>query len=490
MTTAVTEKRAGVERLPFKVKDLGLAEWGRKEIRLAEQEMPGLMALRAEYRGKRPLAGARIMGSLHMTVQTAVLIETLVELGADVRWVSCNIFSTQDHAAAAVAVGPDGTADRPRGIAVFAWKGETLEEYWWCTDQALMWPDGKGPNLLLDDGGDATLLVHRGADFEAAGRVPDFDAANDPEEWGVILNLLREEQRKHPGRWTRVAADIRGVSEETTTGVHRLYEMMQAGTLRFPAINVNDAVTKSKFDNLYGCRHSIIDGLNRATDVMLAGKAVVVCGYGDVGKGCAQALKGQGARVIITEIDPICALQAALEGYQVTTLEDVVGTADIFITATGNKGIVTVDHMRRMKDKAIVGNIGHFDNEIDMAGLKKGGVRRVNIKPQYDEFVFPDGHSVLILAEGRLLNLGCATGHPSFVMSASFSNQVMAQIELHANAAKYERKVYTLPKHLDEKVARLHLDKLGVKLTHLTPEQAAYIGVPVEGPYKPDHYRY
>jgi adenosylhomocysteinase len=490
MTTAVTEKRAGVERLPFKVKDLGLAEWGRKEIRLAEQEMPGLMALRAEYRGKRPLAGARIMGSLHMTVQTAVLIETLVELGADVRWVSCNIFSTQDHAAAAVAVGPDGTADRPRGIAVFAWKGETLEEYWWCTDQALMWPDGKGPNLLLDDGGDATLLVHRGADFEAAGRVPDFDAANDPEEWGVILNLLREEQRKHPGRWTRVAADIRGVSEETTTGVHRLYEMMQAGTLRFPAINVNDAVTKSKFDNLYGCRHSIIDGLNRATDVMLAGKAVVVCGYGDVGKGCAQALKGQGARVIITEIDPICALQAALEGYQVTTLEDVVGTADIFITATGNKGIITVDHMRRMKDKAIVGNIGHFDNEIDMAGLKKGGVRRVNIKPQYDEFVFPDGHSVLILAEGRLLNLGCATGHPSFVMSASFSNQVMAQIELHANAAKYERKVYTLPKHLDERVARLHLDKLGVRLTHLTPEQAAYIGVPVEGPYKPDHYRY
>ncbi|MGE5231819.1 MAG: adenosylhomocysteinase [Deltaproteobacteria bacterium] len=490
MTTAVTEKRAGVERLPFKVKDLGLAEWGRKEIRLAEQEMPGLMALRAEYRGKRPLAGARIMGSLHMTVQTAVLIETLVELGADVRWVSCNIFSTQDHAAAAVAVGPNGTADRPAGIAVFAWKGETLEEYWWCTDQALMWPDGGGPTLLLDDGGDATLLVHRGADFEAAGRVPDFDAANDPEEWGVILTLLRDEQRKHPGRWTRVAADIRGVSEETTTGVHRLYEMMQAGTLRFPAINVNDAVTKSKFDNLYGCRHSIVDGLNRATDVMLAGKAVVVCGYGDVGKGCTQALKGQGARVIVTEIDPICALQAALEGYQVSTLEDVVGTADIFITATGNKGIITVDHMRRMKDKAIVGNIGHFDNEIDMAGLKRAGVKRVNIKPQYDEFVFPDGHSVLILAEGRLLNLGCATGHPSFVMSASFSNQVMAQIELHANAAKYERKVYTLPKHLDEKVARLHLDKLGVRLTRLTPDQAAYIGVSVEGPYKPDHYRY
>ena len=492
MTTAAvsTDKRAGAERLPFKVKDLALAEWGRKEVRLAEQEMPGLMALRAEYRGKRPLAGARIMGSLHMTVQTAVLIETLVELGADVRWVSCNIFSTQDHAAAAVAVGPGGTVDRPKGIAVFAWKGETLEEYWWCTDQALMWPDGAGPNLLLDDGGDATLLVHRGADFEAAGRVPDFDATADPEEWGVILNLLREEQRKHPGRWTRVAADIRGVSEETTTGVHRLYDMMQAGTLRFPAINVNDAVTKSKFDNLYGCRHSIVDGLNRATDVMLAGKAVVVCGYGDVGKGCAQALKGQGARVIITEIDPICALQAALEGYQVTTLEDVVETADIFITATGNKSIVTVEHMRRMKDKAIVGNIGHFDNEIDMAGLKKAGVKRVNIKPQYDEFVFPDGHSVLILAEGRLLNLGCATGHPSFVMSASFSNQVMAQIELHASAHKYERKVYTLPKHLDEKVARLHLDKLGVKLTRLSPEQAAYIGVPPDGPYKPDHYRY
>ena len=491
MTSAVsTEKRAGQERLPFKVKDLGLAEWGRKEIRLAEHEMPGLMALRAEHRGKRPLAGARIMGSLHMTVQTAVLIETLVDLGADVRWVSCNIFSTQDHAAAAVAVGPDGTPDHPKGIAVFAWKGETLEEYWWCTDQALMWPDGAGPNLLLDDGGDATLLVHRGADYEAEGRVPDFDADNDPEEWGVILGLLRQEQKLHPGRWTKVAAHIRGVSEETTTGVHRLYEMMQAGTLRFPAINVNDAVTKSKFDNLYGCRHSIVDGLNRATDVMLAGKAVVVCGYGDVGKGCAQALKGQGARVIITEIDPICALQAALEGYQVTTLEDVVETADVFITATGNKGIVTVEHMRRMKDKAIVGNIGHFDNEIDMAGLKKGGVKRVNIKPQYDEFVFPDGHSVLILAEGRLLNLGCATGHPSFVMSASFSNQVMAQIELHTNAHKYERKVYTLPKHLDEKVARLHLDKLGVKLTRLSPEQAAYIGVPADGPYKPEHYRY
>ncbi len=489
--TASREAPTGTARPPFKVRDLGLAEWGRKEIRLAEQEMPGLMALRAEYRGKRPLAGARIMGSLHMTVQTAVLIETLVELGASVRWASCNIFSTQDHAAAAVVVGPTGTPEEPRGVPVFAWKGETLEEYWWCTEQALMWPDGSGPTLLVDDGGDATLLVHRGAEFEEAGRVPDFDPESEPEEWGVILRLLREQQRVNPGRWTRVAAGIRGVSEETTTGVHRLYQMMEAGTLRFPAINVNDSVTKSKFDNLYGCRHSIVDGLNRATDVMLAGKVVVVCGYGDVGKGCAQALRGQGARVVITEIDPICALQAALEGYQVTTLEDVVETADIFITATGNRGIITVDHLRRMKDKAIVGNIGHFDNEIDMAGLKREpGVKRVNIKPQYDEFVFPDGHSVLILAEGRLLNLGCATGHPSFVMSASFTNQVLAQLELHQHADRYERKVYTLPKILDERVARLHLDKLGVKLTRLTPEQAAYIGVPVDGPYKPEHYRY
>lgn len=489
--TASRETPTGTARPPFKVRDLGLADWGRKEIRLAEQEMPGLMALRAEYRGKRPLAGARIMGSLHMTVQTAVLIETLVELGADVRWASCNIFSTQDHAAAAAVVGPTGTPEAPRGVPVFAWKGETLEEYWWCTEQALMWPDGSGPTLLVDDGGDATLLVHRGAEFEEAGRVPDFDPDSEPEEWGVILRLLREQQRVNPGRWTQVAAGIRGVSEETTTGVHRLYQMMEAGTLRFPAINVNDSVTKSKFDNLYGCRHSIVDGLNRATDVMLAGKVVVVCGYGDVGKGCAQALRGQGARVVITEIDPICALQAALEGYQVTTLEDVVETADIFITATGNRGIITVDHLRRMKDKAIVGNIGHFDNEIDMAGLKREpGVKRVNIKPQYDEFVFPDGHSVLILAEGRLLNLGCATGHPSFVMSASFTNQVLAQLELHQHADRYERKVYTLPKILDERVARLHLDKLGVKLTRLTPEQAAYIGVPVGGPYKPEHYRY
>jgi adenosylhomocysteinase len=430
------------------------------------------------------------MGSLHMTVQTAVLIESIVELVADVRWVSCNIFSTQDHAAAAVAVGRDGTIENPKGIPVFAWKGETLDEYWWCTEQALMWPDGSGPNLLLDDGGDATLLVHKGAEFEEAGSVPAFDAEHEPEEWGIILDLLRAEQRTHPGRWTKVVAAIRGVSEETTTGVHRLYEMMNAGTLRFPAINVNDSVTKSKFDNLYGCRHSLTDGILRASDVMLAGKVAVVFGYGDVGKGCAQSLRGQGARVIITEIDPICALQAAMEGYQVATLDDVVRTADIFITATGNKNILSVDDMAKMKDKAIVGNIGHFDNEVDMAGLKKRNIERINIKPQYDEFRFPDGHSVLILAEGRLLNLGCATGHPSFVMSASFTNPVIAQLELHQNNANYEKKVYILPKHLDEEVARLHLDHLGVKLTTLTPEQAQYIGVPVQGPYKPEHYRY
>jgi adenosylhomocysteinase len=424
-------------------------------------------------------------------VQTAVLIETLVDLGADVRWVSCNIFSTQDHAAAAVAVGPDGTMENPRGIAVFAWKGETLDEYWWCTEQALMWPDGSGPNLLLDDGGDATLLVHRGAQYEKAGSIPAFNADSDPEEWGVILKLLRDQASANPGRWTTVAAGIRGVSEETTTGVHRLYEMMRDGTLLFPAINVNDSVTKSKFDNIYGCRHSVIDGLNRATDVMLSGKVAVVCGFGEVGKGCAQALRGQGARVVVTEIDPICALQAAMEGFQVSTVEEVVSTADIFITATGNKDVITTAHMSRMKDKAIVGNIGHFDNEIDMAGLKKTpGIRTVNIKPQYDEWIFPDGHSVLILAEGRLLNLGCATGHPSFVMSASFSNQVLAQIELHQQANKYEKKVYTLPKHLDEKVARLHLDKLGARLTTLTADQAAYIGVADDGPYKPEHYRY
>ena len=494
MATAVKSNAAGsttTERPAFQVKDLGLAEWGRKEILLAEHEMPGLMALRAEYKGKRPLTGAKIMGSLHMTVQTAVLIETLVELGADVRWVSCNIFSTQDHAAAAVAVGPTGTVEQPAGIPVFAWKGESLEEYWWCTEQALYWPDGSGPNLLLDDGGDATLLLHRGAEFEKAGAVPGFDADNEPEEWGVILDLLRAEQKKHPGRWTKVLAAVRGVSEETTTGVHRLYEMQKAGTLAFPAINVNDAVTKSKFDNLYGCRHSIVDGLNRATDVMLAGKIVVICGYGDVGKGCAQALKGQGARVIVTEIDPICALQAALEGYQVTTLDEMIEQADIVITATGNKNIMTVELMARMKDKAIIGNIGHFDNEIDMAGLKRAeGARRVEVKPQYDQWHLASGRSILILAEGRLLNLGCATGHPSFVMSASFTNQVMAQIELHLNAEKYEKKVYTLPKHLDEKVARLHLAKLGVKLTQLNKEQAEYIGVPLDGPYKPDHYRY
>ncbi len=479
-----------LDRPAFKVKDLSLAEWGRKEIRLAEHEMPGLMAIRDEYKGKLPLAGARIMGSLHMTVQTAVLIETLTDLGADVRWVSCNIFSTQDHAAAAVAVGRTGSVDEPRGVPVFAWKGETLEEYWWCTEQALMWPDGAGPNMLLDDGGDATLLIHKGVEFEKAGAVPSFDPKTDSEEWGVILSLLQDELSTHPGRWTKVAADIRGVTEETTTGVHRLYEMMKVGTLLFPAINVNDSVTKSKFDNLYGCRHSLTDGILRASDVMLAGKVAVICGYGDVGKGCAQALKGQGARVVITEIDPICALQAAMEGYQVTTLADVISTADIFITATGNMRIITVDDMKQMKDKAIVGNIGHFDNEIDMAGLKREGVTRINIKPQFDEFVFPDGHSVLVLAEGRLLNLGCATGHPSFVMSASFSNQVIAQIELFGHTERYEKKVYVLPKHLDEKVARLHLSKLGAKLTTLSHEQASYIGVPVDGPYKPDHYRY
>jgi adenosylhomocysteinase len=497
-TPAIKKDRQTVDRftvapgrLPFKVADLSLADFGRKEIRLAEFEMPGLMALREEYRASQPLAGAKIMGSLHMTVQTAVLIETLIELGADVRWVSCNIFSTQDHAAAAVVVGKNGTVENPKGVPVYAWKGETLEEYWWCTDQALVWPDGTGPNLLLDDGGDATLLVHKGVEFEKAGRVPDFDENRDPEEYGVILDLLRAEHAKNPNRWRTMAKDLRGVSEETTTGVHRLYQMMEAGTLLFCAINVNDSVTKSKFDNLYGCRHSLTDGILRASDVMLAGKVAVVCGYGDVGKGCAQSLRGQGARVVITEIDPICALQAAMEGYQVTTLEDVVETADIFITATGNKAIITAGQMSRMKDKAIVGNIGHFDDEIDMAGLKKTrGIKRINIKPQYDEWVFPDGHSVMILAEGRLLNLGCATGHPSFVMSASFSNQVMAQIELHQNAKNYECQVYTLPKRLDEKVARLHLPKLGVKLTELTPDQAEYLGVPGDGPYKADMYRY
>jgi len=481
-------------RMPYKVADLKLAEWGRKEIRLAEQEMPGLMALRRRHTGQRPLTGARVMGSLHMTIQTAVLIETLADLGADVRWVSCNIFSTQDHAASAVVVGrPEthGTAEEPRGIPVFAWKGETLDDYWWCTKEALVWPDGSGPTLIVDDGGDATLFVHKAHEFEKAGSVPPFDAANDPEEWGVILRVIREELKARPGLWSKVAKGIRGVSEETTTGVHRLYEMMKDGSLLFPAINVNDSVTKSKFDNIYGCRHSLPDGLARATDVMLGGKLAVVFGYGEVGKGCAQALRGQGCRVVVTEIDPICALQAAMEGYQVVRVDDVIDQADVFITATGNFNILTVEHMARMKDKAIVGNIGHFDNEIDMAGLKKvPGIKKVNIKPQYDEWQFPDGHSVLVLAEGRLLNLGCATGHPSFVMSASFTNQVLAQLELHANAEKIGKYVVMLPKHLDEEVARLHLDKLGVRLTTLTPEQAKYIGVNVDGPYKPDHYRY
>ncbi|MFN8061694.1 MAG: adenosylhomocysteinase [Vicinamibacterales bacterium] len=481
-------------RAPFKVKDLAEAEFGRKEIRLAEHEMPGLMTLRTRYQGRKPLAGARIMGSLHMTVQTAVLIETLADLGADVRWVSCNIFSTQDHAAAAVVVGrPEtgGTAANPRGIPVFAWKGETLDEYWWCTAEALVWPDGGGPTLLVDDGGDATLWLHKTHEFEKAGRVPVFDPEKDPEEWGVILGLLGKELSQHPGKWSKIALGVRGVSEETTTGVHRLYQMQEKGTLLFAAINVNDSVTKSKFDNVYGCRHSLPDGLARATDVMLGGKVAVVAGYGEVGKGCAQALRGQGCRVIVTEIDPICALQAAMEGFEVSTIEEYVSRADIFVTATGNKDVITVEHMAKMKDKAIVGNIGHFDNEIDMAGLKRmKGVERINIKPQYDEFRFADGHSVMVLAEGRLLNLGCATGHPSFVMSSSFTNQVMAQLELHTNASKYQKEVYVLPKHLDEEVARLHLDHLGVKLTTLTPEQASYIGVEPTGPYKPSHYRY
>jgi adenosylhomocysteinase len=481
-------------REPYKVRNLNEATLGRNEIRLAEHEMPGLMAVREKYGKEKPLKGARVMGSLHMTIQTAVLIETLAELGADVRWVSCNIFSTQDHAAAAVVVGrPEtgGTVDNPRGIPVFAWKGETLEEYWWCTSEALMWPDGSGPTLIVDDGGDATLLVHKGVEFEGAKRVPEFNPSDDPEEWGVILDLLRQELTRDPQRWTRVAKDIKGVSEETTTGVHRLYQMQEAGSLLFPAINVNDSVTKSKFDNIYGCRHSVIDGLNRATDVMIAGKLAVVCGFGEVGKGCAQALRGQGARVVVTEIDPICALQAAMEGFEIRALESVVERADIFVTSTGNKDIITADHMSRMKHNAIVSNIGHFDNEIDMAGLKKfPGVKKINIKPQYDEWVFADGHSVLVLAEGRLMNLGCATGHPSFVMSASFTNQVLAQLALWQNKGEYEKQVYVLPKKLDEEVARLHLAHLGVELTVMTDDQSRYLGVPVEGPYKSDHYRY
>ncbi len=481
-----------MSNLDFKVKDLSLAERGRNEIRLAESEMPGLMALRERHGKEQPLKGAKVMGSLHMTVQTAVLIETLSALGADVRWCSCNIFSTQDEAAAAIAVGPDGTPDEPKGIPVFAWKGETLEEYWWCTDNALTWPDGSGPDIIVDDGGDATLLIHKGYEYEKnGGAIPKFDADNEPEEWGVILDTLRTIKERAPGRWANFVKPIRGVSEETTTGVMRLYEMQEDGSLLFPAINVNDAVTKSKFDNIYGCRHSLIDGLNRASDVMMAGKVAVVCGYGDVGKGCVQSLVGQGCRVIVSEIDPICALQAAMEGYEVKPLDDVIDYADIIITATGNKDVVTVDHLAKMKDKAIVGNIGHFDNEIQMAALAKvNGIKRNQIKPQYDEWVFPDGHSVLILAEGRLLNLGCATGHPSFVMSASFTNQVLAQLELWKNADKYEKQVYNLPRHLDEEVARLHLAKLGAKLTKLTEEQAKYLGIPLSGPYKRDTYRY
>src|SRR4249920_3223634 len=474
MATVIEKKQHAFEaakaagRLPYKVADLGQAEFGRKEMNLAEQEMPGLMSIRKEFAASKPLAGTRIMGSLHMTIQTAVLIETLAELGADVRWVSCNIFSTQDHAAAAVVVGK-GTPQNPTGIPVYAWKGETLDEYWWCTNEALEWPDGSGPTSIVDDGGDATLLLHKGVEFEKAGKVPAFKPESEPEEWGVILKLISDTLAKDKNRWTKLSKDMIGVSEETTTGVHRLYQMQEKGQLMFPAINVNDSVTKSKFDNIYGCRHSLTDGICRASDVMMGGKVAVVFGFGEVGKGSAQALRGQGCRVIVTEIDPICALQAAMEGYEVNTLENVVSTADIFITTTGNFNIITADHMAKMKDKAIVGN---------------------QIKPQYDEWKFPDGHSVMVLAEGRLLNLGCATGHPSFVMSASFSNQVLAQLELNANAEKYGKSVTMLPKALDEEVARLHLDHLGVKLTTLTKEQADYIGVPVDGPYKPSHYRY
>jgi adenosylhomocysteinase len=483
--------------LDFAVADLALHEFGRKEIRLAEHEMPGLMALRREYADTRPLSGARVAGSLHMTVQTAVLIETLVALGAQVRWVSCNIFSTQDHAAAAVVVGPHGTPEAPAGVPVFAWKGETLPEYWWATEKLFEFRDEAGevvgPNMILDDGGDATLLVHKGVEFEKAGAVPTVadDDLTVPEEYRVILDTLRRSLAADPGRWSRVATGIRGVTEETTTGVHRLYQLAEQGQLLFPAINVNDSVTKSKFDNKYGIRHSLIDGLNRGTDVLIGGKVAVVCGFGDVGKGAAEALSGQGARVVVTEADPICALQALLEGFEVARLDDVVDRADFVITATGNKDVVTVEHMARMKHQAIVGNVGHFDNEIDMAGLARHpGVRRINIKPQVDEWVFADGHSVLVMSEGRLMNLGNATGHPSFVMSNSFSNQVIAQVELFTKSELYPLGVHRLPKLLDEKVARIHVDALGGELTTLTKDQAEYIGVAVEGPFKPEHYRY
>ncbi|MEN9793127.1 MAG: hypothetical protein RL330_1205 [Actinomycetota bacterium] len=473
----------------YRVADLNLAPFGRKEIHLAEHEMPGLRWLRKEFGPSKPLAGARISGSLHMTIQTAVLIETLVELGAEVRWASCNIFSTQDHAAAAVVVGPDGTVDDPRGVPVFAWKGETLEEYWWCTEQMMTWPDGGHANMILDDGGDATLLLHKGVEYEKLGEVPDPTEAPNP-ELAIVLGLLQRSLRTEPRKWTEMAAVVRGVTEETTTGVKRLYKMHERGELLFPAINVNDSVTKSKFDNLYGCRHSLIDAINRATDVMIAGKLAVVCGYGDVGKGCAQSLRGQGARVIVTEIDPINALQAAMEGYQVDTIESVLGEADIFVTATGNESVVSVDHMAGMKHNAIVCNIGHFDNEIDMAGLARSGASRDELKPGTDLWTFPDGHAVIVLAEGRLVNLGCATGHPSFVMSCSFSNQVIAQIELFNNTENYPTGVYVLPKHLDEKVARAHLEALGVRLTRLTDGQAEYMDIDPAGPFKPDHYRY
>jgi adenosylhomocysteinase len=488
------QKRNGID---FAVADLGLAEFGRKEIRLAEHEMPGLMELRREYAEARPLHGARVAGSLHMTVQTAVLIETLVSLGADVRWVSCNIFSTQDHAAAAIVLGPHGTVEEPQGVPVFAWKGETLEEYWWCTEQLFKFTDEAGnvigPNMILDDGGDATLLVHKGVEFEKTGVVPTVEDEDltVSDEYRIILDTLRRSLAEDAKHWTTVASDIRGVTEETTTGVHRLYQLAEQGLLLFPAINVNDSVTKSKFDNKYGIRHSLVDGINRATDVLIGGKVAVVCGFGDVGKGSAEALAGQGARVIVTEVDPICALQALLEGYQVARLEDVVGQADLIITTTGNKDIVSAELMSRTKHQAIIGNVGHFDNEIDIAGLGRfPGIRKLNIKPQVDEWVFPDGHSIIVLSEGRLLNLGNATGHPSFVMSNSFSNQVIAQIELFTKHAEYNKDVYRLPKALDEKVAKIHVEALGGELTKLTKDQAEYIGVDVEGPFKPEHYRY